>query len=173
MDTISCQMRVKLNFGRISMADSSLTSNITDCCSVTIKLQSCIPHVKVLIVKNLCVDFLVGHDLHKNHSFVEIEFIGDKPPLRICSLAITRVVPVALFSNWTPNCRPIITNVRHQTEEDKVIASEIRKLLLEDVIEEIYSPWKAKAFIVKGEYHKIKQVVDYSQSINTFTMLDA
>jgi hypothetical protein len=54
-------------------------------------------NVEMLIVKNLCSDVLIGHDILKSHSSVEIAFHGDKPPLRICSLAISELPPVSLF----------------------------------------------------------------------------
>ena len=148
-----CRIKIQPYFGRITMANSLLSSDITGCCSVTVKLQTHVyKDVEVLIMKNLCADFLIGHDLLKNHSSVEIEFKGKKPPLRICSVAAALVTPVSLFSNLTPDCRPIVTKSRRQTEEDrKFIATEVRKLLNEGIIKPSDSPWCAQAFVVKGK----------------------
>jgi hypothetical protein len=125
-------------------------------------------------MKNLCADFLIGHDILKDHSLIEIQFNGERPPLKICSLAVAQISPVSLFANLTPDCRPIATKSRRQTEEDQIlIAAEVKKLLEEGVIEPSNSPWRAQAFVVKGEHHKPRMVIDYSQTINRFTMLDA
>lgn len=170
-----CNLPVKPYFGRITMANSSLSSDITGCCTVTVKLQNHVySNIEVLIMKNLCTDFLIGHDLLKNHSYVEINFNGVRRPLKICSVAIAQVPPVSLFANLTPDCRPIITKSRRQTEEDtRFMATEVNKLLGEGVIEPSNSPWRAQAFVVKGDHHKPRMVIDYSQTINKFTMLDA
>ena len=113
-------------------------------------------------MKNLCADFLIGRDLLKYHSSVEIEFKVKKPPLRICSVAAALVTPVSLFSNLTPDYKPIATKSRRQTAEDrKFIATEVRKLLDEGIIEPSDSPWRAQAFVLKGT-NIPKRVIDYS-----------
>ncbi|XP_054722967.1 uncharacterized protein LOC129232889 [Uloborus diversus] len=170
-----CGINVRPYAGKITMANSSLSSDVTGCGYITLKMQNhTYPDMEVLIMRNLCADFLIGHDLLNSHSSVEIEFHGDKTPLRICSLATARIPAVSLFANLTPDCKPIITKSRRQTEEDKLfIAAEVKRLLLEGVIEPSNSPWRAQVFITKGESHKPRMVVDYSQTINKFTMLDA
>jgi len=50
---------------------------------------------------------------------------------------------------------------------------EIEKLLADGIIEESRSPWRAQAFVVKNENHKKRMVIDYSQTINRYTHLDA
>ena len=39
------------------------------------------------------------------------------------------------------------------------------------IIEESVPPWRAQAFVVKG--HKRRMVIDYSETVNLFTDLDA
>lgn len=117
---------------------------------------------------------MIGHDILEDHSSVEFNFNGSRTPLKIRSVATAQVPPVSLFSNLTPDCRPIITRSRRQSEEDKkFIAAEVNKLLAEGVIEPSHSPWRAQAFVVKGDNHKPRMVIDYSQTINKFTLLDA
>ncbi|GFY72064.1 putative retrovirus-related pol polyprotein from transposon opus [Trichonephila inaurata madagascariensis] len=41
------------------------------------------------------------------------------------------------------------------------------------IIEPSNSPWRAQAFVIRGENHKPRMVVDYSQTINKYTLLDA
>jgi hypothetical protein len=170
-----CKVKVKPYAGKITMANSSFSSEVMGYCSLTLKMQNHIYHdMEVLVMQNLCADFLIGHDLLKSHSSLEIEFCGDRSPLKLCSLATARVPAVSLFANLTPDCKPIVTKSRRQTDADKVfIAAEVDKLLKGGVIEPSNSPWRAQVFVVKGENHKPRMVVDYSQTINRFTMLDA
>ncbi|XP_066907466.1 uncharacterized protein [Halyomorpha halys] len=51
--------------------------------------------------------------------------------------------------------------------------SEIEQLLSDDIIEESNSPWRAQVLVVQNENHKKRLVIDYSQTINKFTLLDA
>ena len=79
-----------------------------------------------------------------------------------------------LFGNLTPDCHPIATRSRHYSQDDKrFIRSEIEKLLSEGIIEESNSPWRAQVLVTKNENHKKRLVIDYSQTINLFTTLDA
>lgn len=170
-----CKITPKPYTGRITMANSAMSSEIVNCGRVNIQLQDhSYTMVEVLIMKNLCADFLVGHDILKYHSTVEIGFKGDGPPLKICSLATACVQPVPLFSNLTPDCRPVVTKSRrHSVEDQKFISTEITRLLEEGVIEPSNSPWRAQVFVVRGDNYKPRMVVDYSQTINKFTLLDA
>ncbi|GFU72862.1 retrovirus-related Pol polyprotein from transposon opus [Trichonephila clavipes] len=52
------------------------------------------------------------------------------------------------------------------------MALEVQKLLQEGVIELSNSPWRAQSFVIRGENHKPRMVVDYSQTINKYTLLD-
>ncbi|GFX40244.1 retrovirus-related Pol polyprotein from transposon opus [Trichonephila clavipes] len=118
-------------------------------------------------------DVLIGHGILNRHSSVEIGFDGNRPTLTICSLAVAQVPPVSLFSNLNPDCRPLVTKSRRQTVEDNIfMALEVQKLLQKGVIEPSNSPWRAQAFVIRGENHKPRMVVDYSQTINKYTLLD-
>ncbi|GFX08286.1 retrovirus-related Pol polyprotein from transposon 297 [Trichonephila clavipes] len=124
-------------------------------------------------MKDLCSDVLIGHDILNRHSSVKIGFDGNRPPLTICSLAVAQVPPVSLFSNLNPDCRPLVTKSRCHTVEDNIfMALEVQKLLQEGVIEPSNSPWRAQAFVIRGENHKPRMVVDYSQTNNKYTLLD-
>ena len=67
-----------------------------------------------------------------------------------------------------------MTKSRRQTSVDEAfIHQEILTLLKDKVIEPSRSPWRAQAFVVRNEKNKLRLVVDYSQTINRFTSLDA
>jgi hypothetical protein len=141
--------------------------------------------VKLSLLSKLCTDVLIGHDILQKHSKIEVTFGGPRSPLLICNISSTALEPNAptpsfviepprLFKNLASNCKPIAVKLRHYSEEDyKFIKDEITKLLNENVIEESMSPWRAQVLVTKTENHKKRLVIDYSQTINRFTLLDA
>ncbi|GFU65989.1 retrovirus-related Pol polyprotein from transposon opus [Trichonephila clavipes] len=157
------------------MANSSMVTETEGVCKVNLKIENfTYQNGELLVMKDLCSDVLIVHDILNRHSSVEIGFDGNRPPLTICSLAVAQVPPFSLFSNLNPDCRPLVTKSRRQTVEDNIfMALEVQKLLQEGVIEPSNSPWRAQAFVIRGENHKPRMVVDYSQTINKYTLLDA
>ena len=80
------------------------------------------------------------------------------------------------FTNMLPTCRTIATRPRHFSVNDKAfIQSEIVKLLQTGVIEPSSSPWRVQVVVVKhpSQPDKKRLCVDYSQTINQYTELDA
>ena len=45
--------------------------------------------------------------------------------------------------------------------------------MLEGIIEPSYSPWRAQVLAARDDRHNPRMVVDYSQTVNRFTLLDA
>ncbi|GFV33825.1 hypothetical protein TNCV_1069321 [Trichonephila clavipes] len=119
------------------MANFSMLTETEGVCKVNLKIENfTYQNVELLVMKDLCSDILIGHDILNRHSSVEIGFDGNRPPLTICSLAVAQVPPVSLFSNLNPGCRPLVTKSRRQTVEDNIfMALEVQKLLQEGVIE--------------------------------------
>lgn len=169
-----CRIKMLPYFGRIAMANSSLSTEIIGRCNVELEIEGYSYKPEMLIMKHLCSDAIIGHDVLQLHSSVNIAFQGPWPPLEICSLAVAQVPPISLFANLTQHCSPIATRSRrHSNENSRFINSEIQRLLNEKIIEPSNSPWRAQAFVVREENHKTRMVIDYSQTINKFTMLDA
>ncbi|KAK3720969.1 hypothetical protein QZH41_006538 [Actinostola sp. cb2023] len=82
--------------------------------------------------------------------------------------------PPAPFANLTADCHPIITKSRRYSQEDLAfINGEVERLLKEGIIEPSQSPWRAQVVVTKDENHKKRLAIDYSQTINRFTLLDA
>ena len=46
-------------------------------------------------------------------------------------------------------------------------------MLLEGIVEPSVSPWRAQVIVTSNENHKCRIVIDYSDTINRFTELDA
>ncbi|KRX73852.1 Retrovirus-related Pol polyprotein from transposon 17.6 [Trichinella sp. T6] len=140
----------------ISMASSALS----------IKALGFLPH--------LCAGVIFGQDFHRMHESVTLNYGGNLPPLIICDLATLRVDPTRFFAHLTPDCRPIATTSRKFSAEDTdFIRNEMRTLLEDGVIEPSISPWRAQVVVLKDERRKKRLVVDYSATINRFTLLDA
>ncbi|GFX05058.1 putative retrovirus-related pol polyprotein from transposon opus [Trichonephila clavipes] len=168
-----CKLKVEPYLGKISMANSSMVTETEGVCKVNLKIENfTYQNVELLVMKDLCSEVLIGHDILNRHSSVEIGFDGNRPPLTICFLAVAQVPPVSLFSNLNPDCRPLVTKSRRQTVEDNIFM-EVQKLLQEGVMEPSNSTWRAQAFVIRGENHKPRMVVDYSQTINKYTLLNA
>ncbi|XP_059838259.1 uncharacterized protein LOC132400840 [Hypanus sabinus] len=90
-----------------------------------------------------------------------------------CSLSTLKIPPPPLFANLTPDCKPVATKSRRYSAGDRAfIQSEVRRLLREGIIEPSTSPWRAQVVVVRTG-QKNRMVVDYSQTINRFTQLDA
>ncbi|KAJ8883649.1 hypothetical protein PR048_015503 [Dryococelus australis] len=64
-----------------------------------------------------------------------------------------------------------LDDTRNQKENSHKLKR--KKLLTEGIIEDSYSPWRAQALVVEFENHNKRMFVDYSQTINPCTYLDA
>ncbi|XP_064077645.1 uncharacterized protein LOC135195313 [Macrobrachium nipponense] len=64
---------------------------------------------------------------------------------------------------------------QHQSDDQLFVKDQISHLLSEDIIEPSISPWRAQVVVVKDPLgrHKKRLCIDYSQTINQYTELDA
>ena len=91
-----------------------------------------------------------------------------------CSVSSISVDSPSLFSNLTSNCKPIFTKSRRFGNDDKhFIQSKIDTMVQDGLTKDSTSPWTAQVLIVSKECQRKRLVVDYSQTINRFTKLDA
>ena len=78
------------------------------------------------------------------------------------------------LTTLTPDCKPIAVKLRQYTSSDaKFIESETQRLLAEGIIEPSTSSWRAQVLVTADEKHKKRMVIDYSQTVNRFSQLDA
>jgi len=74
----------------------------------------------------------------------------------------------------TPDCHPIAVKSRNYLQADQeFIETWISHLPTDDIIEPSVSSWHAKVVIAQSENRKKRLCVDYSQTVNKFTHLDA
>lgn len=170
------QHRIKMSpcDQNITMAASDLKRKVNSLCSVNIDMQGHSFQADLLIIENLCADIIIGHDILEKHTTLEMNFGGPKAPLKLCALSRANIEPVCLFPNLLPNCKPIAAKSRRYSDSDKqFIKEEIKKLLADEVIEPSLSPWRAQVLVTRNENHKRRMCIDYSQTVNRYTQLDA
>ena len=109
---------------------------------------------------------------HKN---VKIHFGGEIPTLHLGALqAIKTSTPVKLFEHLRENTQPIATKPRRYSQANtEFISSEVKRLFNNDLIEPSSSLWRAHPLVVMQVNHKKRMVIDYSQIVNKFSLLDA
>ena len=85
------------------------------------------------------------------------------------------ISPPPLFTNLSNNIHPIATKSRRQSPPDmRFMKDEVGKLLKLGIVRPSVSPWRAQAFVTKeDDNHRKRMVIDYSETINLFTELDA
>ena len=116
------------------------------------------------------------------HERVAIEFGGSKPELIIpnsapvCALSAATIDEPSLFSNLLPDCKPTASKSRRFSKDDQhIIQQEVSKLLSEGIVEISSSPWRAQVVVASYplDRHKKRLCIDYSETINQYTDLDA
>ena len=163
--------------GRVSMAATTLSTctPITGACMVDFTLLGRkYNDVYLSILPCLCSDIIIGHDFMRKHEEVTVKFGGNEKPLSICRLTTLNRTSPPLFANLKLPYKPIATKSRqHSFTDRQFITGEVNKLLDEKIIEPSCSPWRAQVLVTTSEHHKKRMVIDYSQTINKYTQLDA
>ena len=132
-------------------------------------------NVPFIVLNELITDVILGQDFMHKHQNVNIHFGGAMPTLHLGVLQTVKTsTPVHLFERLKVDCRPIATKSRRYSRADaQFISAEVSRLFKEGLIESSTSPWRAQPLVVTQENHKKRMVIDYSQTINKFTLLDA
>ena len=164
------------SLGSIGLAAGAQTSKIQGYCTVDFHLlDRTYTNIHLNILDNLCTDIILGTDFQEQHKSIVIEYGGSKPTLTFCALTTLNVELPMLFANLSEDCRPIATKSRKFSKPDQqFIDSETCRLLAEGIIEPSTSPWRAQPLVVREDgNHKRQMVIDYSQTVNKYTCLDA
>ena len=158
----------------ISMALTTMNTSITGCCTITLTLGGNVYNgIRLSVLKDLCSDIILGH--------LTIDMGGTKPDLIIsntspCALSTATFDNISLFTNILPEFKPIATqSPRFSFDYEDFIQGEIDRLLSGGIIEASTSPWRAQIVVVKNGTQSAKKriCVDYSQTINLYSELDA
>ncbi|KRZ75194.1 Retrovirus-related Pol polyprotein from transposon gypsy [Trichinella papuae] len=161
--------------GKLLMASTSFQSRLTGYAIADIELHGFhYSNSKLHVIPNACTDVIIRQDILQLHFNLTNSFGGPKAPLTICGLALAKIHAPSLFVNLSKNCKPVaVKSRRYSVAEAKFINNEVRLLLAENIIEESCSPWRAQTLVVTSDNHKKRMVIDYSQTINRLTLLDA
>lgn len=166
---------VQPSSGMVSMATSLSSAEVSGTCAVDLSYQGRhYEDLRLSVLPGLCADLILGLDFQSRHESVVFQYGGSEPPLSVCSFSTLKVKPPEPFKNLTADCRPIATKSRRYSQEDsEFIDKEVTRLLDEGIVEPSHSPWRAQVVVTKDENHKKRLAIDYSQTINRFTLLDA
>ena len=106
---------------------------------------------------------------------MKIHFGGEIPTLHLRALqAIKTSTSVKLFEHIRENTQMVATKPRRYSQVDtEFISPEVKRLLNDELIEPSSSSWRAQPLVVTQVNHKKRIVIDYSQTVNKFTLLDA
>ena len=159
----------------VGLASGAHSSKVVGVCFVTllVKKQK-YQNVRMSILSELVSDIILGESFMSLHSSVEFKFGGIKPSLVISTLSPMDVVLPTMFPNLDQSVRPIAIRSRRFSSEDKAfIKLETRRLLENQVIEPSHSPWRAQVLVDRKEGKSPRVVIDYSRTINRYTIPDS
>ena len=76
---------------QILMAILSLSRHVIGYCMVNLELkENFYSKIKLLVMRKLCCEVVLGHNFLNQHSHLTIPFGGTKPALQICGLATAK-----------------------------------------------------------------------------------
>ena len=150
-------------------------SNVTGTCTTSVEYQNQkYTNVPLSVLTGLCADLILGLDFQSQHENITFQYGGSQPLLSVCGFSTLNMDPAEPFANLTQNCHPIVSKSRRYSRDDlKFIDGEVERLLKEGIIEPSNSLWRTQVVVTKDESHKKSLAIDYSQTINRFTLLDA
>lgn len=167
-------LKVQPSQSAVTMASTSFSTETSGFCTVNIKVNGRLyESVRLTVLPQLCANVILGQDFQRLHDSVTLAYGGQLPPLVICELNVLNVDPPELFSNLTADCHPVVAKSRRYCTDDRAfIEKEVERLLKEGIIETSTSPWRAQVVVVRNKSRKKRLAIDYSETINKFTLLD-
>ena len=196
----------------IPLADNKQSAEIIGEVIINIEINGQVHRgVTVEVIKDLCIDIIIGRDRLRKHRRVIFNFDGPGEDLVIGAVpeqssadapdqtadsstqfstnpsnnsttkslppnfGTVNIPPPPLFTNLSNNMRPVATRSRRQSPANlRYIKAEVAKLRQAGIIQPSVSPWRAQAFVTQEDgTHKRRMVIDYSETINLYTELDA
>ena len=174
------KLKVFLHHKNVLMASSNLKNNIAGPCVADLNINGVnYNFVSLKIMKNLCTDILLGHDFQSQHKQVVFKFGGRKDDFigarNVCAISSVTAAFPSLFRNILNDVKPTAVKSRQFNKSvQEFINREITRQRAKGIIQPRISPWRAQVVVVKGaENDKQQMCVDYSQTINLYTDLDA
>ena len=159
---------------KVSLASFAHNLDLNKMCMADLVLDDKnFKNVKFYVVKNLCAPVLLGLDFLEKFSSIVFPLGGSLPSMSVSALVQAKVDLPSLFSHLTPDCQPVAARYRNYSKEDlEFIRCEVRRLLAERIIVPSNSPWRSQVVVVK-QTNKKRLAVDYSETINKYTLPNA
>ena len=157
--------------GAVSMASTTLSAEVIGFCATDLEYQNQ-KYIDLCfsVLPGLCAHLIRGLDFQSQLKSITFQYSGNQLPLAVCDFSTLNMDPAEPFANLTKDCHPIACNsCRYSKEDLKFIDGEIERLLKEGIIE----PNKSQVVVTKDNNHKKRLAIDYSQTVNRFTQLDA
>jgi len=131
-------------------------------------------NVEFFLISNLSYPVILGNDFLYKHEKVIFNGQGPLPKLEINSVKAMKSIGYANpFKYVSENIKPIAVPSRKYCPFDKYfIKDQIDSMLANDIIEPSFSCWRAQCVVVNRKV-KPRLVIDYSMTINRFTLLDS
>ena len=170
-------MKILRTSGTVKLANRSTASLLGEC-KLTITIDDRTFHnVLFYVLSPLAADVIIGTDIMERFKSVTFHFGGKQAAIHSNAVSHLEEYP-AIFKFLTPDCHPIAVKSRSYSKSDKqFFEKEVQRLLSLNKIHKSKSPWRAQPLRVKKNNHsdddKDRMVIDYSMTINKFTLLDA
>ena len=157
----------------VILASKSTAIIISQGCEVEVEIgQKKYSKVTFYIMPSASFEVILGVPFFELHNTVSFHYDSQIPEHYANTLTSMVIPPATPFEFLTSDCHPIATKSRlYSAVDKKFIAEEINKLLNDKIIEMAKSPWRAQVLVVRTA--KPRMVIDYSQTVNKFTLLDA
>jgi len=127
----------------------------------------------------LFTPLILGQKFLRRHSEISLHYGGSDHLLRISlepqsvlNASAANLTPPRIFEFLATDCKPIVAKSRRYNREDSdFIKSVVIRLLDVGIIEPAKSPWKGQVLVVHQANGKKRLCVDYSVTINRYTVL--
>ena len=138
-------------------------------------------NVKFTLLNNLVKDVIIGLKVLKQDQSITLDFDGKNRPLDFkhenesnLSVMCSNMKFPTQFPGIDKNTEPIkMPSRKYYKEERNFIEKEIKRLLENKIIETSISPWRSQYLVAKQKGNKWRLCIDFSQSVNRYTELDA
>ena len=158
----------------VTMANNS-TFQITGELFADIEIgENIYKNTKIFTTESLVAKMIIGKDILSKHSAVTLQFGGKLSETTLClSISQLKITPLELLPGIDiQKIKPIATRSRINLRNKDFIHNQIQSLLDKDVIQHSRSPWRAQCFVINQE-KKPRLVIDFSETINKYALLDA
>jgi len=155
-------------------------------CNVNIELNGLKINTDIVVVTGMCEDAILGISVLKQFHSFEIVFGGMLPTLKVASCDVSTKFSDVFDKFTTINISPAPIIVLkygtipircasrfRSTADNNFIKNEVEALLKSGVIVPSRSPWRSQLVVAKSANGKFRMVVDYSTTINRYTVPDA